>query len=100
MRHQRPSQEVHRIVVSENQVKTKRYECPTCHAIIDGASCITDAAPVQPEPGHLSVCANCASILVYTETDLELATEEMVAAFPAEEQAALKQAVEFIKSTL
>lgn len=77
-----------------------RYECPVCRATIDGASCVTDPEPMQPTPGCLSVCVFCASILVYTETDLELATEEVVAAFPVEEQAALQQAVAFIKSTL
>jgi hypothetical protein len=102
MRQQRPTSdaETRRIVVSSNQVKTMRYECPVCRARIDGASCVTDPEPMQPTPGCLSVCAFCASILVYTETNLELATEDMVAAFPPDERAILESAVAFIKSTL
>lgn len=100
MRHQRPIAGRKVVVISTNKVKTIVYECPVCRMRLDGASCITDANPVQPQPRCLSVCVGCASILVYTETNLELATEDVIAAFPEAERATLESFVAFVKSTL
>jgi hypothetical protein len=52
--------------------------CPACGAILDGATSV-DLDGAMPRPGDVSICAYCASLLVYSDelhprfpTDAEL----------------------------
>jgi hypothetical protein len=60
-------------------------ECPACGYVVDAATCITEPG-ARPSAGDISVCLDCAALLVFGGDDLQvrLMTKAEEAAFALE----------------
>lgn len=88
-----------RIIVSPNSVRTSAYECPACYASLSAATCAGPEAR-KPAPGDLTVCFYCATVLVYTENDLRLVTEDDLEGLTAENRTRLDDVAALVKKSL
>ena len=59
------------------------HPCPACHESLEVATEVSPGPP--PEPGNLTVCLYCSSLLVFTETGLRAAQRSDVDALSMEE---------------
>ena len=74
--------------------------CPCCHAKLTGASGIQDETSV-PEPGDLSICLYCGTILEYEEGFfLHVATDETLSRLNSEEPEVYIQLIQMRDSIL
>jgi hypothetical protein len=56
--------------------KIRKQECLICGLLLNAASSLNDC---YPEPGDITICANCRTILAFGEAmDLRLATPEEI----------------------
>lgn len=56
---------------------TRKQDCPSCGILLNAASHFEGEA--SPEPGDVTVCATCKTILTFGEAmDLRLATQEEI----------------------
>jgi hypothetical protein len=65
----------------------KHRTCPVCHQILDAFTGISvhgekEEEDIRPEPGSFSVCAYCATIIVFTVENFRVATQEDFDAMP------------------
>ena len=71
------------------------FMCPHCGYDADGASGVGNDG--GPSLGDMAICINCASILVYQDKTLRVATEEEMNRLEPEEQAKVAVAVLAVK---
>lgn len=79
--------------------KIKESKCPVCNAGLNAAEAASEEfKDMRPEPGDLSVCTYCATILIFDE-DLNLAIpeQEFMDSIPDDVTAQLKAVVDIIK---
>ena len=53
-----------------NSLRLDQGHCPHCHHRLTGTSALVseDGEPITPEPGDVSICSGCASLLVFDES--------------------------------
>lgn len=67
--------------------------CPSCGAVVDGATQINGDAEGLPDPGDLSMCIYCGKYLLFTEgLELRLLTEAEVCDLPEHARTLLQRA--------
>src|SRR5574337_1474091 len=85
-------------IISENKVRVPGgCQCASCQTRMDGATSIKEGKRV-PRPGDGAVCCFCGALLVYEEKlTTHIMTEDELAAYAPDQQAALKEHSEMFK---
>lgn len=59
------------------------HPCPACHKILAGFSAVSDEGHARPEPGTITLCAYCRTVLVFLDDmSFRVATDAEVASLP------------------
>src|SRR4051812_11929897 len=70
-----------KVKINQKEVKCNSF-CPQCgYGPLSGLTCISEGDTYyEPEPGNITICLKCKSILVFTDEILNLrkATEEEI----------------------
>lgn len=59
-----------------SNARTKRRTCPVCKTVLDGAAGMRMDGPLaiaEPQPGNITLCAVCQSILIVTAVSFRVA---------------------------
>jgi hypothetical protein len=65
------------MIKTAKMTKTRKQNCPSCGILLNAVSDFFGEA--SPEPGDITVCANCKTILTFCEAmDLRLTTQEEI----------------------
>lgn len=63
--------------VKTNLIKVRKQNCPSCGILLNAASDFY--GKFSPQPGDITICANCRTILAFEEAmDLRMATAEEI----------------------
>lgn len=70
--------EVRAILLAHNKMDVDATLCPSCNSVLDKVSNADMSTPSRaPNPGDLSICDNCAALLIFVEGGgVRLATDE------------------------
>lgn len=61
----------------KKMIQMRKQSCPVCHILLNAASHLT--GDYSPEPGDLTICATCRTVLVFGDVmDLLLAPQEEI----------------------
>lgn len=73
-----------------NSTRVPESHCPTCAKLLDSATSVSDAS--TPEPGDLSICFYCATLLTFDDNlVLQALGEDAFATLGEDLQRYLKQ---------
>jgi hypothetical protein len=82
-----------------NTMRVVPRMCPVCRTALDGATSLVldtpPAAPPIPQPGDITACATCGSLLLFTEDGFAVADEGVIASCDPAVQKILRGFQEF-----